>query len=1035
MNTWEQPQLHLAKPQKDYYSVLRGVKNFNSKLYLNNICNISFRVYEYENGERNELYSELEETQLIQALDYEVEWFQITTVSERKDDVPVAYKDISCNSLEDELITKTIHDINGVFPLYDIKNPSKSLMHIITNNISWNIGYISPHLSTLYRTLSIDSSRIYSLLTGELSKSFDCIFKFNREYKTISAYTLDEIGELTDIVISEDNLLKSWEKNSNKDKIVTRMKVTGGVSTDGILFDIRKVNFGSDSITNYDYFKPRMSIELQTALNNWETAIDTYTSSYNTNIDLLKLYNSELNTLNNDITEIKSQISALEEVLNASLKMHHGYPPSSKDSDYTNYRNALTQISTLNKQKANKQVEINNKKNQINIIDNNLDNISSNVDKSNFFTLDLLKELDCFTYDGDDYVDDTFISTSETTSSEEIEMALQLKANAEKELHIACRPQPEFKATLKNLWSLYDEKDCVISYDEYRNKFKLGNLVTVILNDNSWTTIRIIGIELDYNNRENAEITFSSRTRLDNSTYNLSEIQAQASRAYSAITMNKYSWNSAASQTSSNESFRTGVLNATLNRMVSDDNAQVETGSFGIKLRPWIEGENKYGLNQMWLNPYRMLFTNDGWETASSAFGLLDLLDGTQGMGINTEYLMGRFIISENLLISNSAGTYTIDDDGFTATATVGSNIYSTGINPSTPSEIFYIKVNGINKLYVDTITNQLVMDGKITSTSGSIGGWSIGLNTLTSYGDATINILNGNNDAMTLSYNGLKLYNPRVSGEHYGSISSVYDSVTKHGGIVISQGLNAKLFAIGHNTASDAYNIDMVFSNSGGSISTLGSFSSGFTFFRSVNVKANLSVQGKSVIHSGNIGSQSVSYASTAGYADVAGSISGGLMSSDIISSDTGYGNIDLQGNEAASTDWVQANYVPIGASDVRLKYDIHSLYDIPDELFFNLKPKRFKYKTDTYGKGINFGLIAQEVESAFLSQGLNPYDFNIIDIKDVRKYSDDGYYVSDETHRINYQNLISWTVSIVQKQQKKIIELEAKVNDLINK
>ena len=121
-----------------------------------------------------------------------------------------------------------------------------------------------------------------------------------------------------------------------------------------------------------------------------------------------------------------------------------------------------------------------------------------------------------------------------------------------------------------------------------------------------------------------------------------------------------------------------------------------------------------------------------------------------------------------------------------------------------------------------------------------------------------------------------------------------------------------------------------------------------------------------------------------------------------------------------------MQANYAPIGTSDIRLKYDIYSLDDIPDELFFSLKPKRFKYKTDIYGKGISFGLIAQEVENAFQSYGLNPYDYNLIDVKDVRTYTDDGFYVDKETHRINYNNLISWLIHIVQKQEKRIKILE---------
>lgn len=1025
-NTWEQPQLHLAKPQKNYYSVLRGVKNFQPKLYLNNISEISFRVYEYENGEINELYNELEETQLIEALDFDVEWFQIVIVNEKKDDVPVAYKDITCNSLEDELIAKTIYDLNGVFSLYNIGNPSKSIMHVITNNISWNIGYISPTLVSLYRSLSIDSGRIYSLLTNDLSKSFNCIFKFSREYKTISVYTLDEIGFLTDIVINEDNLLKSWEKNSNKDKISTTMRVIGGTSTDGIVFDIRKVNFGSDTISNYSYFKPRMSNALQAALSNWESAIDNNTSQYNINIDLLKAYNSDLNTLNDSMNEIKAQISAQDGIMNLSLKTHYGNPPSSSDSDYTNYQNAINQLVTLNTQKANKQIEIDNKNSQIASVNNTINTISYIVDKSNFFTTELLNELDCFTYVGDDYTDETFLSTTETTSVQEIQMALELKANAEKELHIACRPQPEFKATLKNLWSLHDEKDSIISYDIWREKFKLGNLVTVMLNDESWTTLRIIGIEPDYENRENAEVTFSTRTRLDNSTFNLAEIQAQASRAYSAVTMNKYSWNTAASQTSSNEAFRSNVLMASNNKMQSDPEGKVEFGTYGIKCRDYIESEKAYGLSGMWLNPHRMIFTSDGFKTAGTAYGSLLMPDGSQHMGINTEYLMGKISMTQYTYITNASGNYVFDDSGFTATATVGANTYSAGINPSTPSEIINVKVNGVNQLYIDVNTNKLIFNGTLSATAINaemINALNITADSVNSDWVYAGNISATQINAGTIS--GDRIYGGLIQGATLKSV----DGSESNG---ITTTINYQLYMVRkydgdilNELSLDYSGMEIVDPVYGRSLYQAAGMNSVNGNYRVTANTTEISLQDQY----GYIFAASNSYLSYKGYAIVTSNNIEYYVpnTNKITASNTGYGNIDFQGfDNACGVNYAQATFAPIGASDVRLKYNIQSLANIPDELFFALKPKQFKFKTQTYGQNIHFGLIAQEVESAFETHGLNPYEYDMIELKDVKPYSDDGMYVKDETHRIHYNNLIAWTISIVQKQQDKIKNLE---------
>jgi hypothetical protein len=232
-NLFEQPQIHITNPQKNYVGLLRGAKEFKSKTYLNNLSEISFKIYEYEDGERNEYYDDLEEIELVEA--FETDWYQVKEVNEVKgEDISVTYKEITCKSLEDELVTKKVYAVDGVYTIYNPNDISHSIMHIITNDISWNIGRIPSSLLNTYRVLSVDSAYTYSFLTDTISKSFDVIFLFNRYDKIIDCYTVDEIGELTDITINDQNLLKSWSKVGDKDRIVTKMRVIGGVNEEGL---------------------------------------------------------------------------------------------------------------------------------------------------------------------------------------------------------------------------------------------------------------------------------------------------------------------------------------------------------------------------------------------------------------------------------------------------------------------------------------------------------------------------------------------------------------------------------------------------------------------------------------------------------------------------------------------------------------------------------------------------------------------------------------------------------------------------------
>ena len=61
-----------------------------------------------------------------------------------------------------------------------------------------------------------------------------------------------------------------------------------------------------------------------------------------------------------------------------------------------------------------------------------------------------------------------------------------------------------------------------------------------------------------------------------------------------------------------------------------------------------------------------------------------------------------------------------------------------------------------------------------------------------------------------------------------------------------------------------------------------------------------------------------------------------------------------------------------------MRLKYNIKPLDEIPEELFYELKPHQFNYKTDTKGKGVHFWIISAARE--MYSEDMDSIPINII-------------------------------------------------------
>ena len=990
----KQSKVFLANPQKSYIGLLSGIKNVRITPCFNTLSEIHFTIYEEENGEKNKYYDKIKEKRLIE-VQY-IGWFEIQEPNEKNDGL-VAYKEVSCLSLENTLIGKKIHDVDGIFALYDVTDTEHSLMHIISKESGWGIGHIDNELLGKWRTFSIDSSQIYNLLTQDISKSFDCVFTFDTYQKQINAYKLSNIGELTDIVISYKNILKEYIRESSADTIVTKLKIVGA---DGV--DIRAVNpSGTNYLINVDYFKVPISEDegwmtqgLVDSLNNYQSVYNGYITQYSSILSTLKQYQSELTTLNSQLTDLDSQLKAEQGVQGTYITMYNGTPPVGSN-EYNLYLASVNNINTIITNIANKKAEISVKQSQINSTQTALDDISFDLDMSKYFTQEQLAELNVFLTENEEYSDNTFTVTDTMTQEEIIDLKLELMNNGKNELQRASQPQYTIKITASNLFTIVDDNQG-LSYDKWKEKLVVGNLVSIKLRDDYIITVRLMKMEIDLDNPQDIDLTFSNATRLDNELIQLGELQAQAGRTASALSLAKFGYDKASKLTNPVREFMNGTLNATLNKMINNDNQEIYMDSYGLHGRKWLPDQNKYDDSQVWLNNNTLLFTDDGWKSAKSGIGKFTNSSGETFYGVLADIIVGNFVLTSALTVSNQNNTIAMNKDGATFTncnITINKGVNSLYLNAT---DGIKLTKNGVSQFYIDANGNAVF--------NGTLGANSINADIIN-----TLNIVAGSvrsDWVYTGSLNASQITAGSISGDRIsgGTITGIIFKTT--GGSYTT-------------TLSDGY-IDTSYMNfsliEGGTINcnTIG------TYGNSSYVFINGELYAPRISTSDINGGSPVTFP---------------LWTNEIEPSMTPV-NIGFKGKNAATVTWCNDTFQPKASSDHRLKYEILSLDERFDNFFYNLKPKRYKFKPINDGSQdspidsdkIRIGLIAQQVKNNLINSGIED-DLAIIDTRQVRTYTNEGLYVNDDIMAIEYDELIALTIYEVQKLNNEICELKNKL------
>lgn len=378
-------RMYLGRPGRKTIGSLIGVETAKFHPQLRNIWEVEFEVdskYTDDTGkiQENPIFSKINQ---YMEIDIEtIGWFRINQhPQELLDDNGRYYKkftaygyettlqDIDLNLFNincgtDESIEMYEENLNALgLPIHNIQlwiedaneDPKSDkywklgLLNILEHEHlykkGWKIGTVDVDISTKRgRQFEIDSKTVYAFLTQDVSKSYKCLFDFDRKNMTINAYSIEHVGKNIDVELALRNVINSIIIDSQNDDVYTSFRVSGSDSDQAI---IEYINYGSDRLSNYDYF-------IETGMIPAETA-EKYKIYEKWKEDNRENY-ANLSLKSMEISEKISGIQELEPVDEVEVK-YDNLTLKELNTELTSARNVVSLLEEMHTQDGNLQIE------------------------------------------------------------------------------------------------------------------------------------------------------------------------------------------------------------------------------------------------------------------------------------------------------------------------------------------------------------------------------------------------------------------------------------------------------------------------------------------------------------------------------------------------------------------------------------------------------------------------------------------------------------------------------------------------------
>ena len=763
LNNLEKPIIYIAKKDKTFLGAVSIYDDLSLTFNLNAYQTASFKIYRDINGKKYEHYDDFKEDRLIMIQG--IGWYKIH-VETNIENTGIS-KNITANSLECTLCNKRLIDFQAnsddaeeensiAIRFYDSTNPDASLLTKILNvSPMWSVGHVDSSLVNKIRIFDISDTDVYSFLTGDVSEAFNCLFIFDTFNCTVNAYDLDNYGDDTNIYVSMDNLAQSMTETIDENSIITCYYVTGG---DDI--DISEVNpNGTRKIYNFDYYLPQFSAILQQKLKLYNEKYQSLKDPYEKVVlelqqekeKIQELYTrSPLSANSTDwstygLYMLQSKQKSYQNINDVYCAQGMNIPSSFKYNLYSENLELLNAVSaelTVRENEIETEMKVNES------ILTRLKNIQSELDMNKWFTKEEWIELDSYVVE-ETYNDDSFTTLDNTTESELFSMEKQLFDVAWKDLSKKCRPQYQYSSTLSNVLTIPQFKG-------FLKYFQLGNFIRMATDYDTIIKLRLISFTVDYNDTSKIDVTFSDVIRVHDIYEDASSIQAQVNSAAMSFKFNKNQYDKSVNQSNFVEEMRKYGLDVANIPVKNQHQSWDETGMW---FRQWNEQKNDFDPEQIKIINNQIVFSDDGFQSTKMAIGKIPIdKNGNTVYAVNAEAILGKLFLGEYLTLQNNSGTYKFDDAGFIAKS--GNN--SVRIQPNQSGELFSIYKGNNKQFYVDSDGN-VHFTGDLTGSSGTFSGNISG---------GSINLGNG---TFTVDENGnMYASSARISGEVNASSGTI---------------------------------------------------------------------------------------------------------------------------------------------------------------------------------------------------------------------------------------------------------------------